>query len=263
MNNRTYRIGQIVPSSNTTMETEVPAMFRAREAIRPERFTFHSSRMRMHKVTKEELVAMNLESLRCAAELADARMDVMSTACLVAIMAMGVGYHRETERVLTEVARANHSLAPVMTSAGALIEGLKTMGAKRISLMAPYMRPLTDLVVAYIRHEGIEVIDSLCFEIPDNLDVGRRDPMLLVNDVKKLNTQGADVVVVSACVQMQSLPAVATIEQQLGIPVTSTAVCTVRRMLDHLGLEAVVPNAGALLSGTYPTLRHDSVATPA
>ena len=50
---RTYRIGQIVPSSNTTMETEIPAMLRARETVEPERFTFHSSRMRMKKVTKE------------------------------------------------------------------------------------------------------------------------------------------------------------------------------------------------------------------
>ena len=249
---KTYRIGQIVPSSNTTMETEIPAMLRAREALKPERFTFHSSRMRMHKVTREELVAMNLEGLRCAAELADARVDVMSTACLVAIMAMGHGYHRQTQRELTVVARANHCEAPVMTSAGALIEGLKTMGAKRISLMAPYMRPLTDLVVSYIEAEGIEVIDSKCFEIPDNLEVGRRDPLQLIDDVKSLNVKGADVVVVSACVQMPSLPAVQTIEDQLGIPVVSTAVCTVRRMLDHLGLEAVLPGAGALLSGRYP-----------
>jgi maleate isomerase len=94
---RPYRIGQIVPSSNTTMETEIPAMFRARESERPERFTFHGSRMRMHKVTGEKLAAMNREGLRCAAELADARVDVMSTACLVAIMAMGKGYHREVE----------------------------------------------------------------------------------------------------------------------------------------------------------------------
>ena len=57
--------------------------------------------MRMHRVTKEELEAMNREGLRCAAELADARMDVMSTACLVAIMAMGPGYHRQVERELT------------------------------------------------------------------------------------------------------------------------------------------------------------------
>ncbi|WP_208451946.1 Asp/Glu racemase [Burkholderia anthina] len=244
-----FRIGQIVPSSNTTMETEIPAMLRAREAIRPERFTFHSSRMRMHKVTKEELVAMNKEGLRCAAELADARVDVMSTACLVAIMAMGPGYHRETERDLLEVARANHCVAPVMTSAGALIEGLKIMGARRVSLMAPYMRPLTDLVVAYIESEGIEVIDSICFEIPDNLEVGLRDPMQLVDDVRGLNTEGADVVVASACVQMPSLPAIQRIEDMLGIPTVSTAVCTVRRMLDHLKLEPIVPGAGALLSG--------------
>ena len=244
-----FRIGQIVPSSNTTMETEIPAMLRARETIRPERFTFHSSRMRMHKVTKEELVAMNKEGLRCAAELADARVDVMSTACLVAIMAMGPGYHRETERELLEVARANHCTAPVMTSAGALVEGLKIMGARRISLMAPYMRPLTDLVVAYIENEGIEVIDSICFEIPDNLEVGLRDPMQLVDDVRGLNTEGADVVVASACVQMPSLPAIQRIEDMLGIRTVSTAVCTVRRMLDHLKLEPIVPGAGALLSG--------------
>jgi maleate isomerase len=252
MQTRALRIGQIVPSSNTTMETEIPAMLRAREGIRPERFTFHSSRMRMHKVTKEELEAMNREGLRCAAELADARVDVMSTACLVAIMAMGLGYHRQVQRELTEIARAHRCDAPVMTSAGALVEGLQIMGARKISLLAPYMCELTNLVVKYIENEGIEVVDAISFEIPDNLEVGRRDPNSLVDDVKRLNTANVDVVVLSACVQMQSLPSIQVVEDQLGIPVTSTSICTTRRMLDHLGLEPVVPNAGALLSGKYP-----------
>ena len=248
MQKRVFRVGQIVPSSNTTMETEIPKMLRAREAIAPERFTFHSSRMRMHKVTKEELVAMNKEGLRCAAELADARVDVMSTACLVAIMAMGPGYHRETEAQLTAVARENRCDAPVMTSAGALVDGLKALGAKRIALLAPYMRPLTDLVVKYIESEEIEVQDSICFEIPDNLDVGRRDPMQLAEDIKRLDIRNVDAVVLSACVQMQSLPAIDPVERRLGLPVTSTAVCTARNMLDLLGLEPAVPNAGSLLA---------------
>jgi maleate isomerase len=255
MDARSYRIGQIVPSSNTTMETEIPAMLRRRETIRPERFTFHSSRMRMHKVTREELEAMNREGLRCAAELADARVDVMSTACLVAIMAMGPGYHRQVERELTAVARENHCFAPVMTSAGALVEGLKTLGARRVSLMAPYMRPLTKLVVSYIENEGIEVIDAISFEVEDNLAVGRLDPGRLTEEVKRLKTAGVDAVVLSACVQMPSLPSIQPVENALGIPVTSTSVCTARRMLDHLGLEAVVPEAGALLSGRYPPLK--------
>lgn len=249
-----YRIGQIVPSSNTTMETEIPAMLRARELLLPERFTFHSSRMRLHKVTKEDLAAMNCEALRCAAELADARVDVLSTACLVAIMAMGLGYHRQMQRELTEVVRANKCNAPVMTSAGALVEGLRIMGARKIALLAPYMCSLTDLVVQYIENEGIEVVDAVSFEIPDNLEVGRRNPAQLIEDVKRLNTANVDVIVLSACVQMQSLPSIQIVERQLGIPVTSTAVCTTRRMLDHLGLEAIVPNAGALLSGRFPTM---------
>src|SRR4249920_621629 len=97
-----FRVGQIVPSSNTTMETEIPAVLRAREAVEPERFTFHSSRMRMQKVTKEELAAMDRDSDRCAIELADARVDVLGYACLVAIMSMGKGYHRVSEKRLHE-----------------------------------------------------------------------------------------------------------------------------------------------------------------
>jgi maleate isomerase len=244
---RIVRIGQIVPSSNTTMETEIPAMLRAREQHFPDRFTFHSSRMRMKRVSPEELAAMNQEGLRCAAELADARVDVMSTACLVAIMAQGPGYHRQVEEDLKRVVAENGARAKVMTSAGALIHGLKRLGARKISLLAPYIKPLTAKVVAYIENEGIEVLDRISFEIPDNLEVARRDPMRLLDDVKRLKIGNADAVVLSACVQMQSLPAIQSAEKMLGVPVTSTAVCTARNMLDLLELEARIPNCGSLL----------------
>lgn len=244
---KTFRIGQIVPSSNTTMETEIPLILRRREQDYADRFTFHSSRMRMHRVTPEELKAMNAEGVRCAAELADARVDVMSTACLVAIMAQGRGFHRKVERDFAKVVTENAAQSKVMTSAGALIYGLRKLGAKKVSLMAPYMKALTAKVVDYIEAEGIEVVDSLSFEIPDNLEVGRRDPTQLLQDVKKLNTANVDVVVLSACVQMPSLPAVQQAQEMLGLPVTSTAVCTARNMLDLLELDARVPGFGRLL----------------
>jgi maleate isomerase len=84
-----YRIGMIVPSSNTTMETEVPALLRRREALAPERFTFHAARMPMREVTAEELRRMDDASIECAIHLSDARCDVLAYACLVAIMARG------------------------------------------------------------------------------------------------------------------------------------------------------------------------------
>ncbi|MEY5099011.1 MAG: hypothetical protein RJA36_1730, partial [Pseudomonadota bacterium] len=241
----------IVPSSNTTMETEIPAMLRAREQVLPERFTFHSSRMRMKQVTKEQLEAMDRDSDRCALELSDARMDVMGYACLVAIMSMGLGYHRESQRRLGEVAAGNGEPAPVTTSAGALVEGLQALGAKRVAIITPYMKPLTQLVIDYIQAEGIEVVDSISLEIHDNLAVGARDPRAPADLWRQLDLTGVDAIVASACVQMPSLASVPLIEQASGLPVVSSAVCTTWSLLRHLGLERRVPGAGALLSGRY------------
>lgn len=251
MTARSLRIGQIVPSSNTTMETEIPAMLRARETILPERFTFHSSRMRMKRVVKEELEAMDRDSDRCALELSDARVDVLGYACLVAIMSMGHGYHRQSEQRLHQRTLDNDAPAPVVTSAGALVDGLHALGAKRIAVICPYMKPLTQLVVDYIEHEGIVVQDFTALEIPDNLEVGRHDPERLLDIYKRIDCSGIDAFVASACVQMPSLPVIEALQQALGIPVVSAAVCTTHQMLDRLGLERRVPDAGALLSGRY------------
>lgn len=248
---RTYRIGQIVPSSNTTMETEIPFMLRAREMLEPERFTFHASRMRMQKVTKEELAAMDADSDRCALELADARVDVLGYACLVAIMSMGPGYHRVSQERLHRRTVEAGGAAPVVTSAGALVEGLKALGAKRVSILTPYMRPLTQLVIDYIEAEGIEVVDSISLEIPDNLEVGRLNPMAPLEITKRLNTRGVDAVVASACVQMPSLASVQLIEDRLGLPVLSSSIATTYAMLGKLGLRTFAPGFGSLLSGRY------------
>ncbi|TDV98728.1 maleate isomerase [Halomonas alkaliantarctica] len=248
---RNIRIGQIVPSSNITMETEIPALLRARELVAPERFTFHSSRMRMKHVTKEELVKMDGDSDRCALELSDARVDVLGYACLVAIMSMGHGYHRTSAERLRAVTERNDAGAPVITSAGALVDGIRAIGANRVAVVTPYMKPLTELVVDYIRNEGIEVGDYRALEISDNLAVAAHDPMILPGIIDSMNTNDVDAIVISACVQMPSLPAISHVEAQTGKPVLSAAVATTWSMLKALDLSTRVPGGGALLSGVY------------
>ena len=245
------RIGQIVPSSNITMETEIPALLKAREMIAPERFTYHSSRMRMKHVTRDELSRMDADSDRCALELSDAKVDVMGYACLVAIMSMGLGYHAASQERLTKVVRDNGSDGAVVNSAGALIAGLKALGAKKVAVVTPYMKPLTELVVDYIRNEGFEVVDYRALEIQDNLAVAAHDPMNLPGIVASMDTADADVIVLSACVQMPSLPAVSVVEAQSGKPVLTAAIATTWSMLRALDLPTRVPGGGALLSGAY------------
>jgi maleate isomerase len=247
-----YRIGLIVPSSNTTMETEIPAMMRARERDLPgERFTFHSSRMRMQHVTDEELRRMDEQSDRCAVELADARCDVIAYACLVAIMAQGPSYHTESEARLCALTAALEGAGPVVSSAGALVNALHVMGAKRVGIVTPYMKPLTARVAEYIEHEGITVADAVSLEVADNVAVGRLDPGNLLQAWRRLDLHACDVLVLSACVQMPSLDVVAAVEREAGLPVITAATATAFSILQRLGLRAVVPDAGALLSGVY------------
>lgn len=250
---RNVRIGLIVPSSNTTMETEIPAML-ARRTAEDATFTFHSSRSRLHSVTPEELARMVDDAERCAIEVSDAAVDVIAYACLVALMAQGKGYHRVAEDRLMDAAGGNGLTAPVVTSAGALVEGVHALGARRIAVLAPYTEPVTELVVRYIEQEGIEVVDSHSLGVAHNLTVGRIDPLTLLDNVKHLDVEGADAVVLSACVQCPSLPAIQRAEDRLGKPVLSASVATTFRILESLGLTTEVPGAGSLLDGTRTTL---------
>ncbi|OEV04294.1 aspartate/glutamate racemase family protein [Streptomyces oceani] len=245
-----HHIGLIVPSSNLTMETELPRMLRAREEAHPEdRFLFHSSRMRMTKVNPEQLRGMNAQTQRASEELADARPDVVASACLVAIMAQGPGYHCTAEDEITTALRGAGSQAPAVSSAGALLSGIEALGVRRVAVLTPYMKELTALVVDYIQDAEIEVVDSLSLEVPDNLEVARLNPDDLRDHWKRLDLEGAEAIVLSACVQMPSLSAIQHVEDASGLPVLSAATATTYRILQELSLPPVVPNAGRLLSG--------------
>lgn len=246
--NGPMRIGLIVPSSNTTMETEIPALLRRREASRPERFTVHSSRMAMRNVTAEELARMDQASERCVRELSDARCDVLVYGCLVAIMAAGRGAHLRAEQRLAKIAADEGNPVPVVTSAGALVSAIGGLGARRVALITPYLRPLTGLVVDYLAGHDIEVVDAISLEVADNQAVGALDPRGLVGHVDRLRLDGAEAVVISACVQMPSLAVVGQVEDRLGLPVLSAATATVHEMLAELGLDGAIPGAGRMLA---------------
>jgi maleate isomerase len=245
----TYHVGMIVPSSNLTMEDELPRMFQARQRLIPqERFVFHSSRMRMKRVTPDELKAMNAQTERAATELADAHPDVVVTACLVAIMAQGPDFHCTAEAEISAVLAAEGASCPVASSAGALIDGIRALGLSRVAIVTPYEPPLTALVVTYLEAAGVEVVDFVSLSVADNLAVARLDPNGLLEHWRRLDISRAEGIVLSACVQMPSLAAVEAVQQASGLPVLTAATSTAYRILTDLGLAPVIPDAGALLA---------------
>jgi maleate isomerase len=242
------RIGLIVPSSNVTMETELPELMARHASANGGRFTFHSSRAVLHSVDVESLRRMIGESERCAREIADAGVAVVAYACLIAVMAEGRGAHEAAESRLASVLATAGCPVPVTSSAGALVRALQQLGAANVAIVAPYLKPLTQLVSVYLAAYGIRVVSSVSLEVSDNQLVGRLDPGLLIDHALRLHLDEADAVVLSACVQMPSLSAIADAEQQLGLPVLSAATATAAELLTLLGETPFVAGAGAALA---------------
>ena len=237
------RIGLVVPSSNVTVETEMPRLL----GRHPQAFSFHASRMRMHTVSPEQLRAMNAQRERCVLELGDAGVDAVLYACLVALMVGGPGEHQRVEASIAEQLSTGGADAVVLSSAGALTESLRALKARRIALVTPYPRPLAEQVVAYLEAEGFGVVDWRALEVADNADVGRIPGSRVLDAARELDLTGVDAVVISACVQMPSLDLVQQAEDEFGIPVLSAATAGAYTLLRRLGLAVDLPHAGSLL----------------
>lgn len=242
------RIGLIVPSSNTTMETEIPQLMARHAETTGDTFTFHSSRAVLHKVDQESLDRMVGQLDRCVNELVDARVDALAYACLVALMAQGPGAHVGVEEKMDRIASERDTNPAISSSAGALVRGLEALGVRKVAILTPYVPALTEQVVAYLEAAGVRVTDAMSLSVSDNVEVGRLDPSKLPGLAAQMDLSDADAVIISACVQMPSLPAIATAEQQLDLPVLSAGTATVHDVLTRMGERPSISGAGSLLA---------------
>lgn len=242
---RNHRVGLIVPSSNTTVESEIPALLRAQDGTGT--FTFHSSRMRTEQLSSADAPALAAMSERCALELTDAQCDTLVFTCLVAVISSG-GDYLAVQRRVAAAAAARAGLAPVVSTAGALIAAMRALGARRTAVISPYAEPLAHLLERFLVENGVEVVDQINLALADSYTIGQVDPYGLAAQARRMDLSGVDALVLSACVQMPSLPVVQSVEDELGLPVVTATTATARAILLALGLQPRVTGAGRLLS---------------
>lgn len=263
-----HRIGMIVPSSNTTMESEIPELLRRQQARSPHRFSMHAARLRLTQVTPEALRQMNDSADGAVDALCDAQVDALMYACLVAVMHGGRSCMEQTQSRLLARAVATGPLRPaVVTSAGALVQGLQALRATKVTMITPYRQSLTERVSAALAEYGIEVLQSHSLEVVDNVAVGRLDTAGLARIAARMDHGGAHALVLSACVQMPSLAVIEQVEQVLGLPVLSAATASTWSLLRQLHIEPDIPDAGSLLrkraASPVPALARTAIRRPA
>ena len=142
------RLGLIVPSSNTTMEAEFWRMALGWATV-------HTARMRLKRITVDELEEMEQQMLEAALRLADANVDVIGYGCTSGSLFRGKDHDVEIERKIKE---KTGILA--ITTARAVIKALKKLQVERVCVATPYTKEINDLEKRFIEENGIKVLKN-------------------------------------------------------------------------------------------------------
>lgn len=222
---RRCRIGLLVPSSNTTMESE---FFR----MAPEGVSIHTARMRLVDATPEALIEMAEDAGRAASLLATAEVDVIVYGCTTGSLVGGVEWE---ERLVQRMERETG--IPAVTTIRAVVDSLKDLEVGRVAVATPYTDDLNQLEREFLQSEGIEVATIRGLGIVRNVDIGRTDGAAVKRLVDEV-AGGADAVFIS-CTNLPTIDLIEPLEAELGRPVVTSNQASMWAALRSCGLDGV------------------------
>ncbi|MEM3700105.1 MAG: aspartate/glutamate racemase family protein [Candidatus Bathyarchaeia archaeon] len=228
------RLGLIVPSSNTTMETE----FRT---ILPKSFTIHTARLRLESVTLKCLTRMERKIEEEAIKLADADVEVIGYGCTSGSLFKGLSHDKIIEERIRRV-----SGKPAVAAAGAVIAALKALKVKSVSVATPYINEINDLEKRFLIANGFKVVDLKGLQLSDNLKIGKVSSETLHKLITKLRHEEANGVFIS-CTNLPTAQIIKKLENMLAKPVVSSNTATLWAMLKKTKIPTKIKGYGKLL----------------
>jgi maleate isomerase len=218
-----FRVGLIVPSSNTVMEPDFHRELGARSVI-------STSRIYLEQVTREAEEVMINEELPNAVRLVKtADPHVIVFGCTSAGSLGGL----EGDAV---IARRIEQLTgvPSLTVVGSVVQQLKAIRPRRVAVVTPYREDLTLSVAQCVVEAGYELRKTAGMGILANRDIGRVSPDEIVAFVEtQIDDADVDCVFLS-CTNWQAIAAIARLEDRLGVPVISSNHATIEAVRTQL-----------------------------
>jgi maleate isomerase len=216
------RIGLLVPSSNTVQEQEFWSAL-------PKGIALHVTRMRLSQVEATSTLRIVEEIETESAKLADAGVDVIVLAATAPSSRKGVGYDKE---LIKRIRSASNK--PATTAATALLEALRTLGAKQIVLGAPWSEDVNRTVATFIEENGFKVLAQDALGLVRNLEIGLLDPRASYDVGHRVNRPEADAIML-ACGNWSTFSIIDQLERDLGKPVLTTNQVSLWHALKIIG----------------------------
>ncbi|WP_245997102.1 maleate cis-trans isomerase family protein [Streptomyces armeniacus] len=127
---------------------------------------------------------------------------------------------------------------PTLTTSGALLEALQELDARRVAVVTPYTKSVTDSLEDYLGEAGIAVTGRSYLGLTRHIwRVPYRD---VVDMAREAVVDAPDVLFIS-CTNLPTYDVIPQLEAELRMPVLSANQVTVWAALQRIGKEAVGP----------------------
>ncbi|RLE57561.1 MAG: maleate cis-trans isomerase [Candidatus Methanomethylicota archaeon] len=215
------RIGIIIPSSNTTMETEF-------QKLKPPNITIHTARIRLREVTVKALEEMEKEMIYEAWKLKDADVNLIIYGCTTGSLIKGKEHGIKIEEKILKATGI-----PAIATSNAVIRTLKQLNMKEIMVATPYIKELNKLERKFLEENEIKVKKIIGMNIKDNLKIGRIKPEETMKFIMKNLIKEIDGIFIS-CTNLKTIEIIEELEKRIGKPVISSNTATFQNAIKRL-----------------------------
>ena len=209
------KIGVLVPFTNTNLEPDM-------ELMRPPNTTVHFQRMGGYDVDEipgsDQMAGLGASDISHDLRMiSGVRPDIVLYGCTSATLTHGPSFDADLARKIKA-----GSGAVSLTAAGALIAGLKAVGATQVGFSSPYLGEINTQAMEFLSQNGIETIK--CADIGrelGNYGQGELTPDEVFDLACRADHPGAQAIVLS-CTDMRAVEAIERIEAALDKPVVTS-----------------------------------------
>ncbi len=232
-------IGLIVLATDYTIEHEWRLIFSSLSGVA----LYHSRIANEPTITPETLRAMEPGITHCTDVMlpGGGRLDVVAYGCTAASMAIG------EDKVIANINKARPNVAGT-TPITAAFAAFDAYGAKRIGVLTPYRADVNRIAADYIRARGYEVPVFGSFNDEDDGRVARIDAASIKAGVNRLKAERDVDAIFISCTSVRIAEAVAEIEADTGLPVTSSNHAMAWHVLRLAGVNDELPQWGSLFA---------------
>jgi maleate isomerase len=233
------RLGVLVPSGIVATEPEFAAMT-------PEGVSCHYHRIAFRGEGSESEV---LETLRRVEQSVGEATEMIChiRPAVVALTGTGVsfvggyGYDRQ----IIQQIKAKSGGLPATTTSSSVIDALKKIGVKKISMATPYLEPVAKIGMKFVEDNGFEVLDMKWLG-KGGFDIAEVSKETLYHLVKAVDRPESEAIFIS-CTTLHTIEIIKYLEADLQKPVITSNQATFWNMLRLARVYDKIEGFGQLL----------------